>query len=106
VPPAPADAAPPCGALPGVALPDAELVRELAAVVAASTTRDVAVMRSLATDFPAAAAPLSTPIALFINPIVSAIVDALTLPARSFSSTASAKRPSGFVPAAAADRTA
>jgi hypothetical protein len=71
-----------------------------AAAAAASTTRDGAVLRSDATDFPAAAAPFSTPTALFIKLIVSAIVDALTRPARSFSSTASANRLSGF-PAAA-----
>src|SRR5207342_2213410 len=67
-----------------------------AADVAASTTRFVALMRSLATDLPAAAAPLNTPIALFMKPMVSAIVVALTFPARSFSSTASANRPRGF----------
>jgi hypothetical protein len=73
-----------------------------AAAVAASTTRDVAVIRSEATDFPAAAAPFSTPTALFIRFIVSAIVDALTRPARNFSSTASANRLSGLAAAAAA----
>ena len=59
-------------------------------------------MRSDATDFPAAAAPFNTPTALFIRLIVSAIVDALTRPARSFSSTASANRLNGFAAAAAA----
>ncbi len=47
---------------------------------------------SLASDFPVAATPPSTFIALFSRPIVSAIVDALTLPARSVSSTPSANR--------------
>src|SRR5439155_21101215 len=73
---------------------------DAAAAAAASTTRDVALMRSEATDLPAAAAPLSTPTALFIRLIVSAMVDALTRPARSFSSTASANRLSGFAAAA------
>ena len=48
--------------------------------------------QSLATDLPAAATPFSTPIALFMRLIVSAIVDAATRPARSLSSTVSAKR--------------
>ena len=47
---------------------------------------------SFATDLPAAATPFRTPIALFIRLIVSAIVVADTLPARSRSSTVSAKR--------------
>ena len=63
-------------------------------------------MKSFATDLPAAAAPLSTPIALFINPIVSATADALTFPARSRSSTASANRDSGFPVAAFVVRSA
>jgi hypothetical protein len=47
---------------------------------------------SLATDFPAAATPLSTPTALFRSPIVSEIAVADTFPARNVSSTPSVKR--------------
>ncbi len=48
--------------------------------------------KSLATDFPAAATPPSTPIALLNSDIVSATVEAEILPARIVSSTPSAKR--------------
>jgi hypothetical protein len=54
--------------------------------------RVAASMTSVATDLPAAATPDSTPMALFSNPIVSAIVLADTRPARRLSSTPSAKR--------------
>jgi hypothetical protein len=47
---------------------------------------------SLATDFPAAATPESTPIALLRSPMVSAIVLAETRPALRLSSTPSVKR--------------
>ncbi|HEU4585193.1 MAG TPA: hypothetical protein VFR95_05550, partial [Gemmatimonadaceae bacterium] len=47
---------------------------------------------SLATDFPAAATPESTPTALLRSPIVSAIVLAETRPALRLSSTPSVKR--------------
>jgi hypothetical protein len=53
--------------------------------VAAATT-------SFATDFPAAATPDNTFIALLINPMVSATVEAEIRPARIVSSTPSAKR--------------
>jgi hypothetical protein len=49
-------------------------------------------MTSLATDFPAAATPESTPIALLRSPMVSAIVLAETRPALRLSSTPSVKR--------------
>jgi hypothetical protein len=54
--------------------------------------RAAAPITSLATDFPAAATPESTPMALFNNPIVSAIVVAETRPALRLSSTPSVKR--------------
>ena len=54
--------------------------------------RLAAPITSLATDFPAAATPESTPIALFNNPIVSAIELAETRPARRLSSTPSVNR--------------
>lgn len=56
------------------------------------TVRVAAPMTSLATDFPAAATPESTPIALFNSPMVSAIVLADTRPALRLSSTPSVKR--------------
>ena len=77
------------GVRPGVGVGGAAVGRS---VVARATFRCAASTTSLATDLPAAATPDSTPIALFMSPMVSAIVDADTRPARSVSSTPSANR--------------
>ena len=53
---------------------------------------EAVVTRSLATDFPAAVTPLSTPMALFIRSIVCEMAVVDTRPARMVSSTPSAKR--------------
>ena len=62
-------------------VPVADLAAELAAVTI-----------SLATDFPAAATPFSTPIALLRSPTVSEMAAVESLPARIVSSTPSVKR--------------
>src|SRR6185503_15241102 len=72
------------------ALPDGVLAPRVVVTPCAAVTM------SLATERPAAIAPLRTFPARFNSPIVSAIADADTLPARSRSSTASVKRVNAF----------
>src|SRR5436190_16288041 len=86
----------------GPAVPGAAVVPAAAALPGGTgaprvvVTLCAAVTMSLATERPAAIAPLRTFPARFNKPMVSAIADADTFPARSRSSTASVKRVNAF----------